>query len=843
METKFIELKDSQVLYRPEPISFERDGVHVFVDGASPNWIAVDDRGAEILEWIDGRRTVGELRRLYAESRQVGWGKAWEDVHVFLREALRHGMLSDQPWDRPAYQGRDRYLQAGALKEFWIHLLQACNLSCSHCLVSSSPKGEKGLPTAFYKDMIDQAHALGARRFYFTGGEPFMREDIFDLIRHVTEVRDSELILLTNATLFHGKKREGLDSLKRDKIRFQVSLDGATALVNDKIRGEGVFEESSEGLRFLSGMGFPTSLTAAVTSVNLSDLESLPELAKELGARSVHLMWLHKRGRILEAPGQAFPSDGQLLALARRVKEKADALGVLFDNAASLLSRVNGQPGVKYDLGNLCWESLCLYMDGHVYPSAAMAGHSRLNLGDARRTTLESLWRESAVAQGFRLATVADSLSLRDDPFRFLTGGGDMEHSYFFSQNGKEGTLSGQDPYYPVYVELMKDIMAGLALEKARSFNNRSGFNSPVILHAMGEGSITCSEDAGDWLSGDGAPFVKTLHSNCVLSFDVEKPYRIIQKFYGAAAEKPQAELCCPVKYDAADVGHIPQDVLDRFYGCGSPIAAAQVKAGETTLDLGSGAGIDVFTAAKKVGPAGRAIGVDMTDQMLEVAQRCKPEVARNLGFDVAEFRKGYLEKIPVEDKTVDLVTSNCVINLSPDKSKVFAEIWRVLKDTGRMVVADIVADHSVPLNLQAHRDLWGECISGSLSEEEFLTGLERAGFYGITVLKKTFWKEVEGHKFFSITVRGYKFEKKVGCRYIGQQAVYLGPGKAFIDEEGHLFPRNETMEVYTDTAAKLSSGAYAGQFRVLGPDGSAVHVPAEAVAAGGDCCEGGACC
>jgi SAM-dependent methyltransferase len=308
---------------------------------------------------------------------------------------------------------------------------------------------------------------------------------------------------------------------------------------------------------------------------------------------------------------------------------------------------------------------------------------------------------------------------------------------------------------------------------------------------------------------------VRFTHSNCVLSFDVEKPYKILQKFYGHAAVEPQKGLCCPVKYSDDEVSHIPKDVLDRFYGCGSPISQAGVTEGETTLDLGSGAGIDCFIAAKKVGPSGRVIGVDMTAEMLTVARRCQKEIAAKLGYEVVEFREGFLEKIPSEEKSVDLVTSNCVINLSPDKSKVFAEIWRILKDNGRLVAADIVCDRPVPMSLQAHKDLWGECISGSLSEEEFLSGLERAGFYGLSLLKKTFWKEVEGYRFYSITVRAFKFEKKSGCSFIGQKAIYQGPYKATIDEEGHLFPRGETVDVCTDTAAKLKAAPYTGYFLI----------------------------
>ncbi|HSG06085.1 MAG TPA: methyltransferase domain-containing protein, partial [Nitrospiria bacterium] len=263
----------------------------------------------------------------------------------------------------------------------------------------------------------------------------------------------------------------------------------------------------------------------------------------------------------------------------------------------------------------------------------------------------------------------------------------------------------------------------------------------------------------------------------------------------------------------------------------------------EVVVDLGSGGGIDCFIAAKKTGPDGRVIGVDMTNQMLEVANRNKKPVAENLGYDIVEFRKGYLEKIPVEDRTVDLITSNCVINLSPDKKAVFGEMWRVLKDHGRIIISDIVTEEPVPSAIRANEQLWGECLSGALTEEEFMADLERAGFYGLESLKKTFWKEVEGYRFYSVTLRGYKFEKKEGCRFIGQKAVYRGPFKATVDEEGHLFPRDEAVEVCTDTAAKLSKAPYAASFTVIQPDQEIVETAGEAVAAeDAEACGPGCC-
>jgi SAM-dependent methyltransferase len=200
------------------------------------------------------------------------------------------------------------------------------------------------------------------------------------------------------------------------------------------------------------------------------------------------------------------------------------------------------------------------------------------------------------------------------------------------------------------------------------------------------------------------------------------------------------------------------------------------------------------------------------------VARENQPLVASALGYDVVEFREGFLERIPVESRSVDLVTSNCVVNLSPDKPRVFEETWRILKDHGRIVISDIVSEREVPPRLKVNPRLWGECLVGALTQEAFLAGLERAGFYGLSVLRRAYWKEVEGYPFFSVTVQGFKYEKTAGCVFQGHRAVYLGPGKALVDEEGHLFPRNEPYEVCTDTVAKLSRPPYHGMFAILEP-------------------------
>ncbi|MDH5526867.1 MAG: methyltransferase domain-containing protein [Nitrospirota bacterium] len=295
-----------------------------------------------------------------------------------------------------------------------------------------------------------------------------------------------------------------------------------------------------------------------------------------------------------------------------------------------------------------------------------------------------------------------------------------------------------------------------------------------------------------------------------------------VQSYYGAAAEAPQEQLCCPTAYRPEDVGHIPEEVLAISYGCGSPIAQARPGLGHTVVDLGSGGGIDCFIAARMVGAEGRVIGVDMTEPMLAKARVNARAVADRLGYDVVEFRKGFLEEIPVGDGEANLVTSNCVINLSVDKPGVFSEIHRVLAPEGRFVISDIVSDQPVPEAMRADSELWGECISGALTEREFATLAEGAGFYGITLDREYLWKEVNGIRFYSTTFRAYRGGAKTGCLYQGQTATYLGPGQAFVDDEGHTFLRGQVVEVCTDTAAKLAREPYAGMFALTGPDGSA---------------------
>ena len=834
-----IPIEDKTVLRAPAYSARPLPSGVVALDPAGPHWIGTDKRGFRLLGRFDGRTSFGQIVRDYAAESGLDVTRAWLHVETFAHDGLRHRFLSTDGAAPAPYLGRSAYLETERLRELWIQVNDFCNLSCGHCLVSSGPERQQGLPTARIVDAIDQAVALGAERLFFTGGEPLARPDILDLAERVVATHGRQLVILTNGTLFRGNRLERLSRLGAPSsspggLRIQVSLDGPTAEINDRIRGAGTFERIVEGLDLAVAAGLRPTLTATILRHNLGSLDQIVRLAAAHGVTNVHLLWPHRRGRVLDGGLGDLPTAEEILAAVRPARVVATELGVSIDNIEEFRLRLDGAPGVKNDLAGAGWTSLCVSTDGCVYPSASMAGVPELRCGDLAEQGLETIWKTSAVCRDLRDATVERKPLCRSCSLRFLCGGGDVEHGYWPAAadgQSRRSAFVGHDPYCELYKGLADDTFGDLLAEGRATVQPRSGYDRPVVVRAMGEHTVH-NEDA----------IVRTTHSACVLSEEVLDRSRLtVREFYGEAAERPQAELCCPVQPDPADLEHIPKEVVERFYGCGSPVTAASLVAGESMVDLGSGAGIDCFIAAKRVGSQGRVYGIDMTDQMLAVARECQPQVATALGYDAVEFRKGYLEEIPVADGTADVVTSNCVINLSADKPRVFREIWRVLKDYGRLVVADIVSDQEVPPKMRADGQLWGECISGALTEEAFLAGLEKAGFYGVTVLKKTFWREVEGSKFYSVTVRGYKFEKTAECAFVGQYAVYLGPQKAVVDEEGHLFPRGEAVEVCTDTAAKLRHAPYTGSFSIVdGPNGvrDVTDGPDDDAA----CCEPGCC-
>ncbi len=325
---------------------------------------------------------------------------------------------------------------------------------------------------------------------------------------------------------------------------------------------------------------------------------------------------------------------------------------------------------------------------------------------------------------------------------------------------------------------------------------------------------------------------------------------------YAAGAHQAEAKLCCPVDYNPEYLKVIPQEVIERDYGCGDP--SKYLRAGETVLDLGSGTGKICFIAAQVVGAAGKVIGVDMTDEMLNVARTNAPIVAERIGYANVEFRKGRIQDLaldlerldqelkanPISDvasflqadvlaqelrlkhplvatDSVDVVVSNCVLNLVEAKAKrvLFEEIFRVLRKGGRAVISDIVCDEEVPEHLQNDPELWSGCISGALTEEGFIDAFSAAGFYGIQILKRDEqpWQTVEGIEFRSVTVEAFK-GKQGPCFERNQAVVFRGPFKEVLDDDNHRMERGIRYAVCDKTYNLYRKAPYAEFFEFIEP-------------------------
>lgn len=280
---------------------------------------------------------------------------------------------------------------------------------------------------------------------------------------------------------------------------------------------------------------------------------------------------------------------------------------------------------------------------------------------------------------------------------------------------------------------------------------------------------------------------------------------KVSERYANAASTGEQ--MCCPTSYDMGYLKtFIPEEVLKISYGCGTPAGLKTVQVGETVLDIGSGGGIDCFEASRLVGPTGRVIGIDMTDTMLEIATKNSAVVAANLGYRSSnvEFRKGLADTMPVEDGTIDLIISNCVINLAPDKRKVFREMYRVAKPGGRFTISDIVSDQTVPQYLVHDTQKWGDCLSGALTLMDYMNGMTAAGFLGIHLVKFSPWRAIDGIHFFSVTLTGYKLPRGPTASSI-RYATLRGPFSRLVDERGKAYQRGIPQSITVEEARLLS--------------------------------------
>lgn len=334
-----------------------------------------------------------------------------------------------------------------------------------------------------------------------------------------------------------------------------------------------------------------------------------------------------------------------------------------------------------------------------------------------------------------------------------------------------------------------------------------------------------------------------------------------VSDYYGRVLQSSkdlQTSACCTAeampRHLLPILREIHPEVQDRFYGCGSPIPPALD--GATVVDLGCGSGRDCYLLSKLVGAGGRVIGVDMTEAQLEVARRHQAYHADKFGYANVEFVQGYIEDLSaIADASVDLVVSNCVLNLSPDKPRVFAEIFRVLKTGGELYFSDVFADRRIPVPLREDPVLLGECLGGAMYVEDFRRLLAQVGCAdarrvssaALTLNNPEIEARIGMVGFSSDTVRAFKLDLEDRCEDYGQVATYLGTISGhphrFVLDDHHVFETGRPMLVCGNTADMVGRTRYAAHFRVTG-DKSVHHglfdcgpVVAAATSTGAACC------
>ncbi len=708
---------------------YEFDQLPIYIRTDRPTWFVPNRSGDELLKLSDK-----------------------QSDHLYRDKFLHR--LPDAPANN--YSGRYHYLKTDQLKELWLHITNHCNLSCQHCLFASGPDSTEEMSGAQILSRAEEAVQLGCRVFALTGGEPFFHPEISEILTGLLRFPDCHVVILTNGLLLEQMLTDDFDL---NRIHLQISVDGLDDR-HDAIRGQGTFVQLKKQLLALKQRGIPFTLSMCVEQRNLQDMADLVDFAAEVGASNLHYLWYFIQGRGTTAgfvpPSEIFP---QFIAAV----EKAEQLGLQIDNLTALQTQIFAPAGTIHDGSGSGCESAAIGPDGNLYPSAALVGNQKLLTPLSGRSLAEA-WHNSPALNQIRRATVAKL----DDPLRYFTGGGDLDHSWIHGSQ-----FSGTDPYLPLY----EQIIFWLIHREATRLPERE---QPGLKLKMGDILESCGAHG----------HVALTHANCLLAIADQNSRTVVKNYYRAAAAETKEDILNPVCYVDEDISHIPEKYRFRGYGCGSPVLDAKIKAGETVVDLGSGRGIEIFISARLVGRKGHSIGVDMLDPMLAIAEQGAVDVRKNLGYNNIEFRKGYLENLPLENTTVDLMLSNCVMNLSSNKRQAFAEIFRSLKPGGRLVISDVVCEEEPDAAIRNDAELQGECIAGALLQKDLVGLLEETGFTDVRLLKRFPYRVVRDHPFFSLTFAAWKPGESDLV-----PVIYRGPLPQLPLSDGtFLFPGQKTL-------------------------------------------------
>lgn len=499
------------ILYSPGLVQEQRNGVYLLIDPLEPNWVSTNRLGSKIVRQCDGRRTMEEISAHL--SREDGLTAA--EVAQFVRAAVVAGIISTRPELKPAYPGRAQAVGCGTLEELWIYTNNSCLLRCKHCLVDGGEESTKPLSTSEIERLIGEALELGAKRVYFTGGEPFLRHDLFSLVEYVTA--RAELVILTSGLLLTDENVARLAKLGRGRLLLQVSLEGPDALTNDAIRGPGSFVQAVEGIRRLVQGGLSPVVTTTITRLNYGKVVDTSRFLASLGVRDHHVLWLHARGRMRGDIHALHLPQASVSSVMEELRQTTRSLGIVVDNLASLKDRVRSKRGRKNDLCNSCFGVLSVNVDGHAYPCAALSGAPEFDCGSIKTSTLAEIWLHSPVTNWIRENSVQKKVGCSSCFLKFFCGGGCFAQSYFdYELRTGSGCIMAPDPYCTPYKTQLSELMWELATEGLEWRDD----TRPLIYRTMDNELLSCTTDGNKVLNA--AFEVGTYHCACVLAMEAK---------------------------------------------------------------------------------------------------------------------------------------------------------------------------------------------------------------------------------------------------------------------------------------------------------------------------------
>ena len=462
-----------------------------------------------MIRQCDGRRSLAEIS---ASLFHVDGLRAAE-VTQFVREAARAGFISSSPDVKPPYRGRAQAVGCGTLEELWIYTNNSCPLRCKHCLVDGGNEPTKPLAAAKIERLVEEALDLGAKRIYFTGGEPFLRKDLLSLVEYATS--RAELVILTSGILLTEENVARLRGVANGRLLLQVSLEGPDAETNDAIRGHGSFALAVESIRRLVRAGLPPVVTTTITRLNERGVADTTRLLASLGVHDHHVLWLHARGRMCHNVDELLVPQARVAEVMEELRQTAKEVGIVVDNLESLKARVRSKRGRKNDLCNSCFGVLSVNADGHVYPCAALSGAQGFDCGSIETASLRDIWLHSPVTNWIRENSVQKKVGCSSCFLKHFCGGGCFAQAYFdYELKGGQGCIMAPDPYCEAYKQQLLELLWEMAAEGLHGQQD----SRPTIYRAMSNELQGCAIDGNSVL--DAAFEVGTYHCACVLAMD-----------------------------------------------------------------------------------------------------------------------------------------------------------------------------------------------------------------------------------------------------------------------------------------------------------------------------------